>query len=291
MSSFSRTNSGLSNLSLFCQSDLIAYTEGGSKSYSLEEVFDGKYSKSSIDIKFWTCIFDALGCSKKITFRAIGSKNSGKQLTDKIVSGSIKNSIIIKDRDLDDFLNSIINHPNVIYTKGYSWENDVFQKEVTISSLHHLIDQQLSEEELLHVDNLYCDIENQLKKLIRLELFFRNHGVSFLTDLAGEAIINEKMEFSKDVVFNRLRIQSKGIPRPCKKSHFNREIDPYLDCYGKMISILAYRVICFYSKQYNSQKSMPKDLITKFFIQNYQTWLKSKNDEYYFEVVQTVNKI
>lgn len=291
MSSFSRTNSGLSNLNLFCQSDLIAYTEGGSKSYSLEEVLDGKYSKSSIDIKFWTCIFNTLGCSKKITFRAIGSKNSGKELTEKIINGNIKNSIIIKDRDLDDFLESVIDHPNVIYTKGYSWENDVFQKEITLDSLHHLVDQELSDEEILHVDNLYSQIENQLKKLIRLEIFCRKSGVSLLTDLAGEALINEKIEFSKETVFSTVRKKSQQVPRPCKKVNFRRDINPYLDCYGKMISTLAYRIICFYSKQYNSQKSMPKDLVTKFFMQNYQTLLKSKNDEYYVDVVQKINQI
>lgn len=291
MSSFLRTNSGLSNLKLFCQSDLIAYTEGGSKSYSLEEVIEGKYSKSSIDIKFWTCIFETLGCSKKITFRAIGSKNSGKQLTDKIISGSVKNSLIIKDRDLDDFLYSTVDHPNVIYTKGYSWENDVFTEEITLDLLGDLIDTPLEDDEISHVKNLYLDIENQLKKLIRLEIFFRQNGVSFLTDLAGEALINEKIEFSKDFLFKRILEKAKEVSRPCKKGGFKREIYPYLDCYGKMVSILSYRIICFYSKKYNSQKSMPKDLITKFFIKNYKTFLESQNDEYYLSVVDRINQI
>lgn len=291
MSSFSRTNSGLSNLKLFCQSDLVAYTEGGSKSYSLEEVFDGKYSKSSIDIKFWTCILETLGCSKKITFRAIGSKNSGKQLTDKIVSGSIKNSIIIKDRDLDDFLCLTVDHPNVIYTKGYSWENDVFTQESTLDLLADLIDMPLNDDEISHVKKLYSDIEKQLKKLIRLEIFFRQNGVSFLTDLAGEAFINEKMEFSKAFVFKKILAQAKEVSRPCKKASFKREINPYIDCYGKLVSILSYRIICYYSKQYNSQRSMPKDLITKVFIKNYKTWLQSQNDEYYLNVVEKINQI
>ena len=291
MSSFSRTNSGLSNLNLFCQSDLIAYTEGGSKSYSIEEVESGKYSKSSIDIKFWNNIFEIFGCSKKISFRAIGSKTAGKELTEKITNGSVINSIIIKDRDLDDFLFSIIDHPNIIYTKGYSWENDVFSKELTLDSLNYLIDETLSSDEIFSVSKLYDDIEDKFVKLTRLEIFFRKHGVSFLTELNGESLINDKVEFSKKFIFNNIIENSKKIPRPCKKLVLNKEIDPYYDCYGKLLSILSYRVICFFSKKYNTQKSMPKDLITKFFINNYKSYLKSKNDEYYLSIVNGINNL
>lgn len=291
MSSFSRTNSGLSNLNLFCQSDLIAYTEGGSKSYSIEEVENGKYSKSSIDIKFWSSIFNTLGCSKKISFRAIGSKTAGKMITEKITSGNVKNSIIIKDRDLDGFLFSIIEHPNVIYTKGYSWENDVFSKEQTIELLGYLIDESLSADEIIDVGTLYSDIESHLKKLIRLEIFFRQHGMSFLTDLNGESLINENMKFSKDLIFKILLKNSEKIPRPCRKIQLNREIEPYLDCYGKMLSTLAYRIICFFSKKYNSQKSMPKDLVTKFFIKSYESSLVVGNDDYYLSVVNKINNL
>ena len=49
---FTRTSSGLTNLAQFHGVEFIVYTEGGDKSYTLEEVINGKFNKSSIDIKF-----------------------------------------------------------------------------------------------------------------------------------------------------------------------------------------------------------------------------------------------
>ena len=55
--SFTRTNSGLSNLALFHGVDLIVFTEGGEESYSYEDVLASKFNERSVDIKFWSGIF------------------------------------------------------------------------------------------------------------------------------------------------------------------------------------------------------------------------------------------
>ena len=51
--SFTRTNAGLSNLALFYSVDLIVFTEGGEQSFSFDEVNEGRFNKTSVDIKFW----------------------------------------------------------------------------------------------------------------------------------------------------------------------------------------------------------------------------------------------
>src|SRR5690606_19841105 len=48
-------------------------------------------------------------------------------IAEKILNTSVKNTIAVMDRDYDDKFGDTINHPNVIYTFGYSWENDVIQ--------------------------------------------------------------------------------------------------------------------------------------------------------------------
>ena len=55
--SFIRTKSGLSNLAMFYGVDLMVFTEGGSESFTYDEVIKGKFNGQSVDIKFWSSIF------------------------------------------------------------------------------------------------------------------------------------------------------------------------------------------------------------------------------------------
>ena len=136
---FVRTNSGLSNQNKFYNSDYTAFTEGGRKSYTITQIESGEFNSTSIDIEFWRNTLLLHGCTKTIHFKAIGSKSSGEEITKRVISGNIKNTLIIKDRDLDSYLEKYIDHPKIIYTKGYSWENDVFTKNNVISVLKDYI--------------------------------------------------------------------------------------------------------------------------------------------------------
>ena len=137
--SFTRTSSGLSNLHLFYDSDLIVYTEGGTQTFTLEDIQKGSYSRNSVDIKFWKHVFEINGFEKKVSFRAIGSKTASKSICEKIISGEIHNIIVAKDRDLDEYVDSMFNSPFILYTKGYSWENDVFVKDLTYEQINSML--------------------------------------------------------------------------------------------------------------------------------------------------------
>lgn len=110
---FIRTNNGLANEHLFYNVDLIVYCEG--------EEIPGE--ASSLDEVFWHRVFSQNG--RNVHCKSMGGKSVLRPLADKVVSEGIPNIIVAMDRDYDDIRGLIVDHPQVIYTFGYSWENDV----------------------------------------------------------------------------------------------------------------------------------------------------------------------
>lgn len=128
---FLRTSSGLSNQYLFHKVDLIVFVEGG-ESYTKEEIDSGKYNDYSIDILFWTKILEKYKQDTKVKFKAVGSKTAVVKVAEDIVENNITTVYAAMDQEFDRVLGTAFKHKNVLYTFGYSWENDVWNEKVII---------------------------------------------------------------------------------------------------------------------------------------------------------------
>lgn len=285
---FTRTNAGISNMHIFHDADIVIYTEGGSKSFSCAEVEDGSnFNETSVDIKFWTGVLKANNFSKKVHFRALGSKESGKVITRKIMDGEIMNTAIAKDRDLDQFTQTIINSPFILYTKGYSWENDVFQKEFTLAQIECMIlESKIPEEALLILDNAYNHFKIVGKNLIKLEILFRLKGIKFTGDLNGDRFFkknNPKIDTKEVIrVINNKKI---NLERPLFLGLRLNNICPLMSNYGKLLEALSMSVINYICKTYSDHKSIPKLMIETAMIERFIQKLSRENDHYYSEIV------
>ncbi|HCI6149224.1 TPA: DUF4435 domain-containing protein, partial [Klebsiella quasipneumoniae subsp. quasipneumoniae] len=193
--SFSRTTSGLSNMALFCGADFIVFTEGGSKSFSTEDALTGNFNTESVDIKFWAIVFKKYGFNKRLHFRALGSKTSAEELAQKVANLEVSNIIVVRDSDLDDFSNHKIHSPFVLYTYGYSWENDTWNIKSIISlvaSYNMSID--LPQVCLESIHKTFSSFNKYARRLLLLELIHRQNGIKFITECAGEQFINNKSQ-------------------------------------------------------------------------------------------------
>lgn len=97
-----RTPSGLSNLRLFHDVDVVIYVEGGKKSLSVKEIEAGESFTDSIDIKFWERLFAFFAPSRKCHFKAIGSKSAIVPIANEIAAGRVMHSVACMDRDHDE---------------------------------------------------------------------------------------------------------------------------------------------------------------------------------------------
>jgi len=286
--SFTRTKSGLSNLHLFYGSDLIVFTEGGTQTFTLEEIEEGMHSTSSVDIKFWKNIFDINGLEKKVSFRAVGSKTASKSICEKIVNGEIHNIVVAKDRDLDEYVDIIYTSPFILYTKGYSWENDVFIKDLTHEQIESMLLTAETPEEVNSIINkAFNDFKRIGKNLAKLEIMFRKNGVKFISDMNGERFFNAKTDalMNKEQFFQVLKEKKVLLNKPRMTTFSGSNICPFLTNYGKLLEALSMTVISYICKRFCNIKSIPKDVIITSMIERFANKIKRTRDVYYMNLV------
>ncbi|MCC2605712.1 hypothetical protein [Planctobacterium marinum] len=289
---FTRTNAGISNLPLFYGAEVIVYTEGGDKSFSIQEVEEGKFSTRSVDIKFWSGVFKSYNFGKKVEFRALGSKTALRIICEKIMAGEVANTIVAKDRDLDLDEVSHFDSPCILFTKGYSWENDVFSKLSTIEQIESMILEQSMPDELLkEIEFSYDKFKNIGARLLRLEVIFRESNKKFITDVSGERFFNPKKSASinRDSIISFIKEKKQEIPRPALLTQDISSLCPILNNYGKLLASLSLNVINYICKQHSDYKSIPKQLIERNMINRFINQQSTNPDEYYSNLIARLN--
>src|SRR3954469_4465985 len=96
---FKRTKKGLSNLHLFYNVDYIVYLEGGSKSFSKDEVYLDNFNDDTEDIVYWKNIFKKYKKNELLKFKSVGSKKTLKDISEDILAGKIKNEYMAMDNE------------------------------------------------------------------------------------------------------------------------------------------------------------------------------------------------
>jgi len=127
--SLTRTSTGLANEHLFYGVDYVFYVEGGS-ARNITDVLAGNYDNSSDDIRFWSSICAVFLPNHRCKFKAVGGKSVLLEIASRLRVIARSSTILAVDRDYDLQKGNLQNDPFVIYTHGYSWENDVWQVEV-----------------------------------------------------------------------------------------------------------------------------------------------------------------
>ena len=127
---FTRTPSGLSNLHLFHGVDSVVFVEGGEHAYSYTDVCQGQAGTVSPDILYWQMVFQCMVPDKRVCFKPVGSKGTLKCIARDVASGLVLNVCVAMDQDFDRFGGGQTLADGVLYTWGYSWENDLFHEVV-----------------------------------------------------------------------------------------------------------------------------------------------------------------
>jgi hypothetical protein len=131
---FTRSPSGIRNTALFFGVTFTVYTEGR-KSTTISDVLAGDFASDGPDIKFWGILFSRHLPKLSCHFKAIGGKDVVVGMANHVNATNIPNVILCLDADHDHRRNRILKMSNVLYTRGYSWENDALSIE-TITHLH-----------------------------------------------------------------------------------------------------------------------------------------------------------
>lgn len=270
MSAFTRTISGLNNQHLFHNVDLIVFLEGGSVSYNKQEVYAGKYSSETEDIIFWKNIFSKFLNDKKIKFKSIGSKSTIKDIVVDIVNGQLKTIMVAMDNEFDEILKRRIQHPQVFYTYGYSWENDVWNNNVIKGVIQELSAVQIENND---IDLNLNQFISKMKVAVNADGYLFKRNSSFFPRKTGYMFCVECAPVDLPHI-KETDLNSKLTVRGIKKSNVNAfgrrySIDTMKHCYGHLLADYCCQLISHYLKKRHSLTTISNNILYRIAINKF----------------------
>lgn len=262
MKYFKRTLNGLKNQHLFHDVDIIVFVEGGSQSFSKSEVYSGQYNSETDDIIFWRNIFTEFQKTKKIKFKSVGSKTTIKEIAIDIVNGSLKTVMVAMDNEFDEILKQRIEHESVLYTYGYSWENDVWNSQLIKAVVEELTAIKIEHNE---IDNVFSKFLKQIKIAVLADGYLFQKSSSFFPRQSGYMFCVEcapkDLPFTKPLEINN-KLKAKSLSRSTLYSFGKRNsINVQKFCYGHLLADFCCQVIIHYLKNRHKLSGVRKEII------------------------------
>lgn len=276
--SFRRADVGLTNYNLFLKCDFVVFVEGGSKSLSLHEAMSGDYCEVSLDIHYWKKLFELYKVKMKFEFRSVGSKTTVKSIAEGIVSGNIENVIAAMDQDLDLHIGSkMYSSPFVLYTFGYSWENDIWNERSVIDVFASLYPATSVPEDLdAYVTDGFAAFRRHSRRIIRADIVLAQNGDTLIPRNSGEELITTskgRPEFNRSRALDLLTRKNKAKKRKYLSDKQLTDISTN-HCYGKVVGSFGYRSLMTLLNRYNITNSLPKAVVSTLVINklSLETW-------------------
>jgi hypothetical protein len=262
---FIRSRSGLSNLHLFVGADAIVFLEGG-RGYSLADVEAGKFDNYSPDIRFWRSIFNLYLPRKKYQFRSIGSKTTLLTIANAIKEKKIRNVIVAMDNDHDSLNRLLVKSENVIYTCGYSWENDVWNNHTILDTFRDLVGLSTFDDNNIkgQIDGSLNEFSKNIKLAVRLDIVLSQYGGSFFDRAAPARYVSLTSRGRPSVNVGQIKTQL-GIEKKTRKFSIMRahsfNYDPIVNCFGHLVFEFCYNLINFLIKTVTSLPRIAKEYV------------------------------
>ena len=274
--SFRRTSQGLSNLHLFVGVDLVVFTEGGPRTISKENAILGDFEASAMDIVFWRELFRCVRSDLNVDFRALGSKNTLIEIARDVIHDEISSVCVVMDRDYDSHFSSLLKSPNVVYTRGYSWENDLYNAEL--------------------IENVFFEIALVSRNTVKVKKSIHNTMKSAVSDLRWLTYADALLCIGGSALFDRKNAES-AVSHGTQLPHIRREwltaelrkkryeigkfrlwkrfvkLNPKRDCYGKVLFMLAYKILFCLINSHTNLPSLPKHYANVLMIKGFSDWL------------------
>lgn len=270
MSYFKRTSSGLKNQHLFYNVDIVVFVEGGDKSYSKAEVLSGKYHEETEDIIYWKNVFSKFRALEKIKFKSVGSKSTIKEIAMDIVNGKLSTVMVAMDNEFDEVLNKRTTHSNILYTYGYSYENDVWNSRVIKAVIEELTAVEIDDK---IIEKTFEKFLKALKLAVYADGYQFKKGTSFFPRKSGylfcvNCVTNDIPVIKKNEIEKKLI--EKSVSKTAAYSFGSRnKIDTLKHCFGHLLADFCCQIIMGYMKKRHDLSAPRKDILYRMGIGKY----------------------
>lgn len=273
---FIRSNSGLSNRAQFTGTRFTLYVEGGG----------GVEDKGSSDVVFWQEVLQTLAPELEVTISTKGGKPQLEAIARKIESGAVHNTIVAMDADFDHALRETIKHRHILYTHGYSWENDLFDFdciEKAVAKLGKI--QKLKNETRAQLDHEIRKIKRYFVINVNRDFHLRNMNKSLFPQIsAGKYIKIDSQSGCLQINYSLLRLFYRAEIEDLKsKGKFiNRSMSVFSSqCFlhGHTMQFLVKFICTVFIRKIGRNINVTDDLIENAFLPIFAHLLRNSNSE------------
>ncbi|HDZ78153.1 MAG TPA: DUF4435 domain-containing protein [Gammaproteobacteria bacterium] len=271
--SFRRTESGLTNLYRFFGVDAVVYLEGGN-SLCREDLDRGSYTNSTPDIRYWQTLFSIYRPNKTYKFCSVGSKETVKSIAKDIMDGRVNNMIAAMDRDFDHINGKIITSNNVIYTFGYSWENDAWNKSSlreAFCTLSGACSTEI-ETETEVIDKYYKECASKLLGPIRIDAVLSQYDNSLFNRKSYMQYVNIQNNGMPIVNMEQIKSSLVATRNKVEGPIFRKEnfiLSFVVDCFGHLLAEYAYRILAYLLEKIRRNPKLPKDYAASMVVEKF----------------------
>jgi len=222
---FMRTSGGINAQKKFHKVDMTFHIEG-------KNVNDKPGIKTSdlCDYKYYKAILDHYLPEHRIKIKVLGCCRSVLDYHSIIKQKKLKNDIVIIDRDYNGIISSRINDYGVIYTYGYSWENDFWTE---VLSTHVIA--MLTAGNNDSVDRYLKSIKRAAKRislLSKINICSKSHGLTLFNIAKKGGSKGVALNFNNNFVLPSREFSR--LTSAVKKSHQKESI---ISIYNKIKTI------------------------------------------------------
>lgn len=271
MNHFRRTRSGLKNQHLFYGVDIVLFVEGGNKSLNKTDILSGNYTDDTEDIIYWKNVFSIFKQSLKVKYKSVGSKITIINIAMDMIDGDLSTIFVAMDSEFDEIFNQRLIHPNILYTYGYSYENDVWNSIVIKAIIEELtavtIDNAV-------IDAAYHKFLKAAKLAVYADAYMFKKGGSFFPRKSGylfcvNCVSNDVPTIKREEILNKL-VDKSISQASAYKFGSKHSIYTQKYCFGHFLADFSCQIVKGYMKKYHDLNAPKKNIlyrmgINKFF--------------------------
>ncbi|WP_157032890.1 DUF4435 domain-containing protein [Sphingomonas changbaiensis] len=248
----------------------MIYVEGGR---------NDKGHVESFDAMFWRAVFAALRPDLKVRCVPKGDKATLIQIAEDNMRSGAQNWIVALDRDYDELTGCLLLDARVVYTFGYSYENDVFCPEAIEALFYNVCP--------------LCERSEEVSEVIKVLIddFIRQSWLAHLGDfygtLIGRRVLDRKKpqkyvqvggygakpKIRRSMFLADIAAANSGAPRPkCNNGPLTKAMLPRL-AVGKLYAHFAFHVLAHVQRKVSFMPNLQRDSLFAAAIQSLRTFL------------------
>jgi hypothetical protein len=196
-------------------------------------------------------------------------------LAREVANGTVTGVYVAIDRDFDHLLWQAIRAPRVLYTFGYSWENDVWREMVIQEVFYTLCNScrtttvQISQA----IASSLSGFSRDLRWATYADFICVKHGVPLLPRREAQRLMRESRGAAPIVdrtAIRRCVRDAKSKRTSPMNAGAKRDLEPLTDCNGHLVSALGYALLLHLLKTFCKITTTPRQIadsimIDKFF--------------------------